>query len=807
MIIALGPKTGPVTKSLQVVANQRKVARASKPAVSPISKSAGGRSLLAPRRLETCDTADLEICATTLSVAVGPKRRGGRPHYVLWLGRGALAASLWMGLRLAAGAQAPTNAPPAEGSAVTNAPPAKTAAATNAPPAKSQEPASKPEGSAAPLTPEQMFEGGTNVFKNWIEFGAGGFMVKGDAAQAEQQQQLKRGAYGGIEDLHFEGNIDKKTTLVLDGHGIFDDHDYQLGLNIKREDTGYLKLNFDNFHTWSDSSGGFFAPGNLHFSTSGEGLPLDRGNVSVEAGLALKNAPKITFKYTHQYRDGNESSTIWGPTPTSLGTRNLFPGSYNLDEKSDSFALEVTHSLAGMNLGGGVRYDTGTMDNALLTTSQPGEPDNRITDRQGTDYDMFSVHAFAESWLKKDLFLSAGLVFDNLGSTYSGSQVYGSEFNVAFTPNTLSGLGYYALGGGSQMREYIFNLNLLAVPAKALTIIPSVRVDKADWSADSSGIGTLGAFPTEPFTSRSDLDQLDVLERVDLRYNGFTNWTLYAAPEWTEGTGNLKENGGLSQVFSLGLPPIQYASDQSRFFQKYLAGVRWYPTRRLTLDAGGYYKYDKYNYTATLDSTPGAYPGFLVMQGFETYDANLRLTFRPLQNVTLVGRYDHQLSNVHTGPTPDSGLSETESARMTSHIVGLNGSWVPWSRLSLQLGFNYVLSDVRTPASDYTAAVLKTENDYWTMNVNTSFVVDNKTDLNLGYFYYQPDNAQYNYSRGLPLGAAAQEHGVTAGLTRRLTSHWRWNLRYAFTHFEDFASGGFNNFQAQLLYSSLQYRF
>jgi hypothetical protein len=46
------------------------VAQASKPAVSPISKSAGGRKLLAPRRLETCDTADLEICATILSMAV-----------------------------------------------------------------------------------------------------------------------------------------------------------------------------------------------------------------------------------------------------------------------------------------------------------------------------------------------------------------------------------------------------------------------------------------------------------------------------------------------------------------------------------------------------------------------------------------------------------------------------------------------------------------------------------------------------------------------------------------------------------------
>jgi hypothetical protein len=732
-----------------------------------------------------------------------------------------------MGMSLAGGAEATTNAPPAKtggattnaapakaGAAATNAAPAKAGeAANNAPPAKAEEsaaeaPAKAGEAADAP-TPEQMFEGGTNTYKNWVEVSSGGLMVKGDAGQAEQQQQMKRGAFGGIEDLHLEGNIDKKTTLALDGHGLFDDHDYQLSLKVKREDTGYVRLSFDNFRTWSDSSGGFFGPDHLHFSTLGEGLPLDRGKILFEAGSTPKTGPKVTFRYTHQYRQGDESSTVWGPVNTSLGTRNIYPGSYNLDEKSDAFELDVAHHVASVDFGGGIRYEHGTLNDGLLTTSQPGGIDQQqITDRQGTDYDLLSVHAFGETWLKKDLFLSSGFVFDNLDSKFSGSQVYGEDFNVVFTPNTLSGLGYYDLSGGSHLHDYVFNLNLLALPAKALTIVPSVRVDKEDWSAASDGTGTLGAFPAEPgVSSRSDMDELDVLERVDVRYTGLTNWVFYAGPQWTEGTGNLKENGGLSQVNGIGLPPIQYATDNSRWFQKYLLGARWYPTRRLTLDAGGYYKYDKYNYDATSDSTPNAYPGFLVMQGFQTYDGNLRLTLRPVQNLTLVGRYEYQLSTVQTAPTADSGLSETEAATMTSHIIALNAGWVPLSRLSLQLGFNYVLSDVRTPVSDYTAAVLKADNDYWTLNFNTGIVLDNKTDLNLGYFYYQPDNLQNNSGAGLPLGAAAQEHGVTAMLTRRLSNHLRLNLRYAFTHFEDFTSGGFNNYQAQLVSSSLQYRF
>jgi hypothetical protein len=44
------------------------VAQVSKPAVSPISKSAGRRNRVASAGLETRDTADLEVCATGLTM-------------------------------------------------------------------------------------------------------------------------------------------------------------------------------------------------------------------------------------------------------------------------------------------------------------------------------------------------------------------------------------------------------------------------------------------------------------------------------------------------------------------------------------------------------------------------------------------------------------------------------------------------------------------------------------------------------------------------------------------------------------------
>ena len=103
--------------------------------------------------------------------------------------------------------------------------------------------------------------------------------------------------------------------------------------------------------------------------------------------------------------------------------------------------------------------------------------------------------------------------------------------------------------------------------------------------------------------------------------------------------------------------------------------------------------------------------------------------------------------------------------------------------------------------------MLDAHNNYWTLNFNSTLVLDQKTDLNVGYFYYQSNNYWDRSLDGLPLGAEAQEHGVTALLTRRLRPNLRLNLRYAFFTYEDVLSGGHNDYDAHVLFSSLQYRF
>jgi hypothetical protein len=670
----------------------------------------------------------------------------------------------------------------------------------------------------APLTPQQFFEGGDKSYDNWVDFSFGGFMNNGNRSQLQQAQQSSFAAFGGLEDLHYQKDVAKDTTLSLDGRALFDNHDYKFKLGLERDKLGFLNFSFDEFRTWSDGDGGYYPPTGTFYPLSNEALALDRGQLSFEGGLRLQNdkVPDVTFKYTHGFRDGGQNSTIWGPSDTAIGvTQGLSPSSYDIHERSDSFQLDATQQIKTTDVGVGFRYETGQLDDALKIDQYPGEPiEQKITDQQNSTYDMLSAHAFTETWLKKNLMFSTGFSYSDLDNNLSGSRIYGSDFGVGYVPNILSGASYYNLGGDTRLHEYVTELNLLYKPTASFSVIPSLRVQKEDTDANLSGTETFSTDAPVPFSAYSQDGDLDVRERLDLTYNGLTNWVFYARGDLAEGNGNLSVDGGLVPIGFFNVPNIQQQTDDERFFQKYSAGVRWYPLRSVTLDAGGYFKDDKYNYSDNIDSTPNnagpgndLYPGFILVQSFRTWDGNLRLALRPWRNVMLTSRYEYQLSAIQTEPDPASGLPGVESSRMTSHIIAEDISWSPWSRLYLQAGINYVLSRTATPASDATAAILNAQNNYWMLNLSSGFVMDDKTDLNLGYFYYRANDYENISTAGVPYGAGAQEQGITATIVRRLTKNIRASLKYGCFHGLDQPSGGNNNYLTQFVYTSLQYRF
>jgi len=685
-----------------------------------------------------------------------------------------------------------------------------------------------------PLTPAQQYEGGEDTYNNWVELGGGDVLNSGNHAQAQQNTGLNTGGFGGLADAHLEKQIAKKTTLSIDGRYIPENHDYHLGVGVANDDLGFIRFSYENFRVYDSGNGGFSPVDGIAYPNNGNALALDRGNITVEALYNKDGKPRVDLKYTHTYRDGEEGSTIWGEPPANTAANlRLYPTTEVIHDTSDAVQLDVSKQIKTTTVGVGGRFETGQINNADLIYSFPSlvnpTQNQKVTDSQGTSYDMESVHAFSETWLKDNLFVSSGFMFENLDNIFSGSRIYGDDFDVLYSPAYPANYyGYYNLNGGSHQNEYVVNLNFLSLPTKNnnFTIAPSLRVQKEDWNANSTEMATGGTLPADgqAFDNSSAYNTIDVRERLEVRYTGVTNWVFSTTGDLTEGQGSLDENGGITQLLpgapdGQGPAPVQFSTDDKRFFQKYALNARWYPTRRIVLDFGGYYKNNRYNYDNTYDNTPnnaGAYsslyPGFLVYQGFQTWDGSTRLTLRPLSDVMLVSRYEYQHSTIDTSPDGASGLGEVESARMDSQIVGQNISWTPLTWLCLQGGANYVWSETKTPESDssqsiVTQSILNSQNNYWTVNASAGLILDDKTDLNLGYYYYRAADGQDTLVNGLPLGTDAEQNNVSATLTRRITKHLRWNVKYAFTHYDDFASAGAYNFNAQMIYTSLQYRF
>jgi hypothetical protein len=656
-------------------------------------------------------------------------------------------------------------------------------------------------------------------FNNWVTIGIGStFVDDGDKAQFEHQHDTKTGAFGGIQDFHWQEFVGKKGLFTLDGRGIFDNHDYSIKLDLSDPDKGFVRAGFTEFRTWYDGNGGFFPQNNQWFSLYGNELHVDRGSIWVEAGLTLPDKPSFTIRYEHDYREGQMDSTSWGDNDTGTGgappDRKIAPTFLGIDETRDIIKADVKDKLGNTYAGIGLRYEIDRSDDSTYIHLYPGTPASSrfVTQDNVEQDDIFNVHGFTETRFNKKVTLSMGGSFTTIDTDLSGSRIYGPTYNAPLSTTYVNnGSGFTGLTGGGNTKEYIANLNLMLTPIDNLVFVPALRVeyqggDLSDNFNNNTGNGA--TFKSTPTTAGNNNWYLDVAESLEARYTGFRNWSLYASGEWSEDSGNeVWNDGATTAVFT----PVQN-QDWNMLGQKYTVGANWYPLYRLNFSAQYYHQIHDYDYNNHLNPNSITYPGYLQNQNFTVDDMNIRATWRVLNSLSLVTRYDFQYSTVDTTSIPNGGTQagEIQSANITSHIFSENISWTPLPRLYVQLGGSYVLNTLDTPVASSAGInnlVLNSANDYWTANASAGYAINQKTDLQLQYSYYLADDYANNSASSQPYGAGDEQHSITATITRRITKALQVSLKYGFFRNRDETSGGHNDYDAQLVYANMQYRF
>ncbi len=667
------------------------------------------------------------------------------------------------------------------------------------------------ENRAEEAAAEETLKSDDAELKNWVEFGVGGTLFSGRRAAYQQRSGRPDGAFGGIEGFHYEQPLGEEGLFQADGRAIFDNHDYALSLWFDLPEKGFFRVGYREYRHWSDPHGGYFPPTGGWFDLYAGTLALDDREVYVEAGLRLPKAPQFTLRYSHTEREGQKDSTIWGDTHLTggRGARSVVPTVLDLNRVRDLVLADLTHTLGGTRMSVGIRYERQDNDDARWMRRFPGEglgADPHVSQRDQITANLFGAHATTETRLSRKLRFTAAYGYTDLNSDLAGYRVYGAAFDPDLAQRLPAAGTFEHLTGGALLRQHVGNLNLLASLSDRLLLVPSVRIENRSTDSEALFDAPAAPFSSSRYMATSERSLLDVSEALELRYTGVTNWVFYARGWWLQGSGDLDER---LVNRSTATDVLFRSTDDNRFAQKYTGGLNWYPLRRLSLGAEYYHKRRENDYDHRRDSTSNLpdsvnrLPAYLRAQQFVTDDVNFRVTWRPRANLTLVGRYDLQLSRIHTRA---DGRPLTEAAEMTSHIGSGSVSWTPWARLYLQGSLSYVFDRTETPATAL-AAIQNAENDYWTAQTTLGVMCDNKTDLELQYVFYRADNYADNAAEGLPLGAGAEEHGVTAGLVRRLSPRMQLSLRYGYFTSRDELYGGQRDYDVHLVYSTLRYRF
>ncbi len=657
---------------------------------------------------------------------------------------------------------------------------------------------------------------------NWIELGVGGTIINGDAAQFKQEHRVSGDVFGGIQDLHYEQNISKDTSFSIDGHAIFDNHDYDLKLELTKQGLGYIQAGYSEFRSWYDGNGGFFPVNGQFFNPPIPEMHIDRGEAWVELGLRAPHWPEITLRYSHEFRDGQKDSTEWGDTTLTGPTRKIAPAYRDIDETRDIVALDAVQTFGNTDVGLGMRYEHDSNNDALqlergagqLPPVVPPPGAQRFITQQETDkVDLFSGHATTETRFSDSFWLTTGYSYTTLGSDLTGTRIYGTDYNSAYSDpiTTLSSRdhGYLNLAGSAQVEQYVVNLNAMWLPMKNLTVIGAFRYTGENKQSDAVYLDTtLRTIPPIP-TATSSFENFNTFaETLELRYAGINNWVLYAGGDWEEQHGDIHENeiaGGQ------GLPGIK---NLDLLWQKYKVGFNWYPTAQLNFAGEYYHKILRYDNESTADGPE------LQFQEWNTDDVNIRMTWRPrvpvcLGSLAFVTRYDFTTSSVvgQWGLPDEVPFLPESTALITNHVFTESLTWSPLARLYFQGNFSYVLNDTKTPAANIELvpgagpSVLNFTNDYWTVEAAAGFVLNDKTDFRVDYTFYRADNYVNNALASLPYGTGATEHTVSATATRQLSKRVRLQLKYSYFTYEDQLSGYHNNYEAHSLYSTLQVRF
>ena len=694
-----------------------------------------------------------------------------------------------------------------------------------------------PAGKGEPLTPEQV-----GLLRAWIDQDKGGdwslieapnktqfnlsealgwISVSGNERVFREHYWRKEGWNGGIERFELSEKTGPNSSLTVKGRALRDD--YGVTLTLEKKNVGFARFGMDQYRKYYSDSGGYFAAFDPSVYRLDRDLYVDVGKAWVDFGLTLPHWPRMTVGYEYQYKDGEKSTLQWGsvtqgteplvdPLVIDARTRNIFPASKSLREQVHILKFDLEHEIGGVRIEDTFRgefYDLKTSrDNLTYIPGAGSMTSTRI--QEGQDHFQGANSIRLEKQLTSWFLGSVGYLFSKLNA----------DSTFALSPQVVSGPPLFLEDLSSQqivlgIQSHIFNLNALWGPWEGWSLTTGVQ---EQWTRqEGMGAANLNLIPPGgaafPFALdlRSDLDKTTTDENVEVRYTKIPFTVLFAeARMQQESVGHFEEQAG-------GIRDFLRDTDETSDLKDLRFGFNTSPWQRVSF--GSHYRSrDKaVSYNHLVDESFGApnagYSAFIRSRDVYSDEAEARVVVRPANWLKTTFTYKLVASDFRTETDPVPGALPDDvspggwilAGVRDANIYSFNAVITPFRRLYLSTTFTYQNTRTETKANN-SPYIIPYRGDIYNVLSSANFVLNEKTDLQLSYYFSYADYGQSGETAGLPLGIQYQRHGLQAGITRSVHKYFKVKLQYGFFLYDEPSSGNYNDYTAHSIFATVTMR-
>ena len=636
--------------------------------------------------------------------------------------------------------------------------------------------------------------------------------VNGDEKQFREHRWMREGWNGGLEQFELQERLGKDAKVMVEGRTLLDD--YKVSLTLEKRDLGFTRFGWEQYRKYFDDSGGYYPGFTPSMFSLDRDLYLDLGRAWADFGLTLPNWPRMMLGYEYQYREGDKSTLQWGPVADGGEPKSIYPASKAIDEHVHVIKLDLDYEIKGYWFEDNFRgefYDikTARLNPRAYTVGSAGP--SRVDDiKERSDYfqganTLRVEKQFTDLWRG-----SAGYLYSKLNS------------DAKFSLDTLFPLGSPTFSDRWRTHELVlereahaFNATGMVGPWNGFTLSAGLL---SEWSRQE-GFGRANLdliFPPTfnltnlvPVTINSSYDRALVEESVALRFVNIPYTTLFAdARIQQDAVGeNEQQQGGAYQFLR--------QTDAASNLRDIRAGFSTSPWRRISFGSH-YRRHEKetdYDDARDQSVNGDGYPAFMRWRDVVTDEVEARLVVQPATWLKTTLGYKFLTTDYKTATDPVSIFAPgdvsrgggLESANYEAHIYNLNATLTPWRRLYFSGTFSY--QDTRMEAFDNNSpSVAPYRGDLFGMLASATYVMSKNTDLTGSYSFSWADYAQNNFADGLPVGMHYQQHGLMAGIVRRITPNISTRVQYGFYHYDETSSGGGNDYTAHAVFATLVVR-